>query len=786
MNDNSPGGHGNQELSSDPVMVATDAPVDSESDEQLTNDMAREHRKETTEFIPTVTEPPTGVAEEEMLEKSFHDDMSHSPTLPPQVDSHNSEKPVEPVGPAKQDIYSTHYKAEFDDDNEGEDVFEFDTEEEFDRWSDHMMSDRAHMTDEEINKYSDEEIINKNTEGSDDKDEEDEEDEDDNELKETEYKMENGEGRVEELDRVPEEREHEKKRWEEEDEEQYKEEEEDWKAQQTDYKQIDEKEMLGEPSGIDHKKEVNVDTLVHTTSPDHEQHQDYSPKDVEPRNEDYRSGDDDKLFEKIAEELAAAAADKPQHQDYSPNDVEPSTVNNEEYHSDDDDDDGDDGEKLFEKIAEELAAAAAAEKQAEQEELVEKELNGNIEQKDNLESSEISPVTIVTDTSDVNPSTTHDHINTVTSVVMATPTVFSGEVSGDEDRREEDSHDTVDKLPDSDEKEAFKEHTETDESQEKDDGKIPEIQEKYEQEDLSNSEISGSQQIHEEIQHYDSEILETPKIPEKEEIENDKIQGASDLEHKIDDTHKAEDIRNDGAQTDDEVNSGEGEEHRIEEERKDVSQQSGDDGIKQRVEEDLKDESMDEDLEKQKLDELQSKVEGRGDDLEKRLEGKDEVEGLEKDEQRREEDERQEENNEEEKSSDSVQPSQDQQQPSVADHPHSITTVEKEAATTTTTSTSTLVDMTTDDVPIPISPVQVASTSVSMTTDDRHDSKMEERDSYEVVEEKTVEVVHKPVISHHDDSMKNTDSKQSEDQIESGNMFLCVCVCVCIYVCLSF
>ena len=252
----------------------------------------------------------------------------------------------------------------------------------------------------------------------------------------------------------------------------------------------------------------------------------------------------------------------------------------------------------------------------------------------------------------------------------------------------------------------------------------------------------------------------------------------------------------------------EGEKHGIEEEEdKGVPQQTGDDGVKQIEEEVLKDEGMDEDLEKQTLDELQREAEDTGDNLEKeRFKGKDKAEGLEKDEQRREdekqeaedkqrhEDEKQEaeeENDrihEQEKPSDSIQPSQEyQQQPSVTDHPHSITVVEKppEAATTATTTTSTLVDMATHDVPIPIptSSVLVASTSVSMTTDDGHDSRMEERDSYDVLEEKTVEVMHKPVTGHQDDSMRDTD-RQSEDQAESGNASVCVCVCACVCVCM--
>ena len=694
--------------------------------------MRREDR--TSESVTTVTEPPTGVADEEinkMPENTLHD-VLHSPTLPPQVDSYDSEKLAEPVEPAKQD--DIHYKPELDDDRE--EVFEFDTEEQLNKWSDHMMNEKPHMSSDRDHMSSDRDHMSSDQEhiGSDkvhtsndgdhmssDRDHMSNEEainkdkqNDNNHLEESRDEVENDESENEDFD----EEDVDEEEQEDGDEEEREEEDEDkWKAEEAYSEQHDDEEE---------------DKLPHMTSHDHEQH----------------------------------------------HDVDSTIENSEQFH-------GEDDPKVFEKIAEELAAAT---KPPEWEELVEKQLDGS-EQDDNLVSStspttvladnlklnpsttyEHVPITVVTDSLEVNPSTTYDQVSTVTSVVMAT--VDSGEMSTDESK-EDDGMVEVNELPDDGGKddETSKqqlEHAKTDEHQETSHSanNNDKVQEKHEQPYFD--EISEIQQKYEQEQYKDGEA---PQIHDKEDVK----------EH----PDSSEDVRSDEIQKSDSEELAEGEEtHGTED--KETPQQLDDD--KQRVEELLqREEGVVEDLERPRFDEIQAKDEAE--DLQKNEGDTKDDEGIkdttheqeeEKDELKYEEDKEgvKEAVHEQEKPFHGIQPSQEvQQQPSLPDHPHSVTIVEEESMTTS-------VDMTTHDIHIPHatpSPV-VVTTSVTMTTDNIHDSKV---DTDMVLEEKTVEVVHKPDTGYRDNNLRDIKSRQSEDMIASGNVCVCarVCVCVCARVC---
>ena len=736
VNDDSPGDHGNQEP--DTIMVGADAPEETGNDKQYINDMRREDR--TSESVPTVTEPPTGVADEEINkipENTLHD-VLHSPTLPPQVDSYDSEKLAEPVGPAKQD--DIHYRPELDDDRE--EVFEFDTEEQLNNWGDHMMnekppmssdrdhmssdrdhmnsdqehigSDRAHMSNDGDHMSSDrdhmsnEEVINKDKQNGDIRLEESRDEVVNDES-------ENGDFDEEDVDEEEQEDVDEEEQEDGDEEEQEEEDEDEWKAEEAYSEQRDEEE----------------DKLPHMTSHDHEQH----------------------------------------------HDVDSTIEDSEQFH-------GEDDPKVFEKIAEELAAAT---KPPEWEEIVEKQLDGN-EQDDNLLSSTLPttvladdlklnpstthehvPITVVTDSLEVNPSTTYDQVSTVTSVVMAT--MGSGEMSADEIK--DDGKIEVNELPDDGRKDDETpkqqlEHAKTDEHQETShsDNDNDKVQEKHEQ--LHFNEISEIQQKYEQEQYRDGEA---PQIHDKEDVK----------EH----PDSSEDVRSDEIQKND---SEELAEETRGTEDKETPQQL-DDG-KQRVEEQLqREEGVSEDLERPRLDEIQAKDEAE--DTQKNEGDTKDDEGIkdtlhEREEEKYEEDKEgvKEAVHEQEKPFHDMQPSQEvQQQSSLPDHPHSVTIVEEESMTTS-------VDMTTHDIPIPHatpSPV-VATTSVTMTTDNIRDSKV---DTDTVLEEKTVEVVHKPETGYRDNNLRDIKNRQSEDVIASGNVcvracvFACVCVCVCACMCVS-
>ena len=703
------GNHGDQAPSSEPAIVTIPTPVDTPSNGgQYINDMIGEDEKEPSEPPPpTISDDtPTGeIQEEDTSEKTFHDDTSGSPTMPPQVDSHDNDKPVEPVEPVKQD--GDHYKPQLDD--EVEKVFEFNTEEEFHQWSDHMMKGRAHMSNEEIVNEDSEAAYDEEEEVDDNNVEENnmENDEDDRAAEEKED-LENEDLKKEDVNEDEEEDE-------DEDEEEEEREEEDQKeVQEVDIEQSNkEEEMFEGSSEVGHEEDRH--TLPHmtshddTASHDHEQHQqEYSLSDVDTPTDDDDGGDDD--------------------------------------------DDSDDP-KVFEKIAEELATANK--QPTEWEELVEKELDDD--------KTDTIPVTMVTDSSDINPTSTHDHADTVTSVVMATV----HEMSDNEDTQGDDSV-VEQQLPNIDEKDneivnEQLEHLVIDKIQETKNPDNGEIQQKYEQDNLNISESSKSQQKYEQEHYSDSEI---PK-PEIHENINEELEiplNISDLEHQTDDVSENEDVRGDDIQLT---------EHGVEEERKrdEETQQDIDDLVKQKDAQ-----RGEEDLEKQ---DSQQKDEREEEKIEQQKDAEDD----EKDEQEGGKHENDDKDVEDEKKEDEEQQSttsQEVQQPSVAYHPPSITVVEEEP-------TSTLVAVTTYDVPMAHT-TQSVTTSVSMTTDD---SEME-GDSHEVSEEKTVEVVHKPppppttsTTTHHDDNqLRDIDSRQSEDVFMSGNLsVLCVCVCVCVCVC---
>ena len=687
--------------------------------------MTGEDQKESSESLPADNTPTGGTQEEinKISEKTFHDDTSGSPTMSPQDDSHDSDKLVEPVGPvdsdkpvepvgpgepAKQD--SDHYKPQLDD--EGGKIFEFNTEEEFRHWSDHMVKDRDHMSNEEI--------VNEDSEMSYDKDAE----ADDNDVEES--KMKNDEDKV----FVPEDKEYLKNEYvgrEEEEEEEEEEggggeEEEDQKeAQEADIEQNGEEEETFEgPSGIGHEEVVHT-LPAHMTSHDHEQRQ---------------------------------------HEDL-PSDVDTPT----------------DDPELFEKIAEELAAANK--QLAEWEELVEKELDDKIDRENDLELSDTIPVTTVTDSLEINPTTTHENTGIVTSVVMAT--ADSNGMSGNEQTQGDDNR--MDQLSNNDEKdnEIVKEQSkhpvidEIQETEHSDNGELPEIQQKYEQDNLNISETSESHQKYEQEHYNDDEIPEIPDRHEKEEIANNSEQETGNV-------LETEDVRNDEIQKDDQ-HLGEDVVHDVDEgEKRDEEIQRTDD---EKTGEDYSQrEEEGKDLEKQNLHEIQQKDEKedleRVDQKDIEDEWKDEEGKLHEDEYKDVVDDKK----AEDEGQQLTEPSQEVQQPSVADNPPSVTVVVEQ-------STSILVAMTTHGIPMPhstSSPLVTAS-SVSMTTDDRE----LEGDSHEVSEEKTVEVVHKPTTTttdtttaaaavHHDDNqLRDIDTRQSEDVFVSGNVCVCVvCVCVCV------
>jgi len=742
--------------------TAASTPVETGSDEQVTG----EDKKETIVNEPAINSSPspTQVTGENI--NIYHSDVSGSPTLPPQVDSGDNDKPVElveqdsnlhdsdkPVEPAKQDSNQhdsdkpvepaeqdsnqhdsdkpvepaeqdsdqhdsdkpaepaeqggNHYKPQSD--NEGEEKFkefEFDTEEELERWSDQMK----HMSHEE-------ESYNKGEESDFEKDDKVEETEDDKD-------------KGKEIDRLPEEEEEkeeseeeEVENEEEEDDDGDEEEEDKEKAQEIDIEQID-KEATSDDSSEISREEVTNEQL---TPSDHEKSQEYLPND----EEDTVSGEDDpRVFEKIAEELAAN-------------------------------------------------------KYQELEESFEEQLEGKTEQ-ENLQ-SEILPVTTVTESLEITPSTTHE-----SNVVMAT--VGSDEESADENiQRNDDSRTEMDdKLPDDingkDTGEQL-EHHKIDKTpvitiKQSDNDEIPEIQQKYDQEHLNNIEIPEIHQKHEQVNHSDSEI---PRIHEKEEIENDEIQKDSNLEYKSDENiDDVKDFRNNAIQKDEnDKYSGKEEIHEIQqkeekdeeihemqqkeekdeeiheiqqkEEKDEEIQQNDDDEVKQRDEENLREEN----LEKQKLHQ-------RAENLARGVIEKDD----EKDE-RKEDEYGSDKMYRQEQLSDDIQPSEELSTSTLVEMTHDV------SHTTSSPAVTPSVSMTIDDDNM----AEASRPPVSIATDDSHDNIMAE-DDYKMLEDQiSIKIVHKSdttnsTTAYHVDHSGDINSRQS------GNVcvvYMCVCcVCVCV------
>ena len=687
--------HGN--YPSDPIVASTATPpaVDGAS-EEVSRDMAGEDRFS--------DETPTGGTEENyIVSENFR--ATDSPTLPPQVDLHNGDIPVgpvepielvKPVEPVEQD--SGDYRPQLDED--GEKIFEFKTKEELERWSD-QMRERDHMINDQIS--------NKNVETSYGEEEDDYDDEDDKmedkEDKKYDGVLDKDEEKEEAAEQEAAEQEETKQEEEKDGEEEERKEGEYYdNGQEAQQEDEGEGERLEESSGIGDDEEEH-----HMTSPDHEQHQqEYLPSDVAEGSSDE---EDHEVFEKIAEELAAAAM------------------------------------------------VAGDEQPTEWEDLV-------------GQSSDAVPVTTVTDNLGINPTSILDRA-TVTSVVLETvgsnqmpddkqtegddigagqpppPHAYDNE-ENDETGKEQSQSSITDKT------EEMK-HLDTNELPEQYNlnGEASENQEKYEQSNLNISETSESQEKYKK----DGEILE------KEEISNDEIKSFLNLESKLEqqEEHKegdSGDVRHDERY--DEVHDGI---LVVEEEAKkdeDV-QQAGDNSAEQRgynySKKDVKGKNLEEQYLEQK-DEAAASGEQRYVEN-KREGGHEDVEGEKKEEESDKPNEEQ-----------PPKPSRPFHQASVADHPPSVTEE----------STSTLVAMTTQDIPVPI-PSPLVDTSASVTTDDRGT-----HEDGELKSEETVEVVHKSTdtataAATSDNQLRNINSRQSEDVFMSGSVCMCVCVYVCVSVC---